>query len=163
MLRGRAVPGFFSMLFPFLLASDRSKRNKSCIHISIFSEQVGCSSRHVQAPRFEYISTNLVQATLATPWLVVWKLKSRLVSVKHSEDVLQANPREHPVRWRSKVQYFASEATSRKCWALQDYTFLGGVACFVSFQQWCPPTQVSFQKKCCYLTLIAPVLGRKAF
>lgn len=79
--------------------------------------------------------------------LVAWKLKSRLVSVKHSEYVLQANPREHPVRWRSKVPYFASEATSRKCWALQDYTFLGGVFCFVSFQQWCPPTQVSFQKR----------------
>ena len=64
-------------------------------------------------------------------WLVVWKLKSRLVSVKHSEDILQANPREHPVRWRSKVPYFASEATSRKCWALQDYTFLG--VCLASF------------------------------
>ena len=49
---GRTVRGFLSMLFPFLLALDRSKRHKSWIHMSIFSEQVGCSTRRVQAPMF---------------------------------------------------------------------------------------------------------------
>lgn len=87
--------------------------------------------------------------------LVAWKLKSRLVSVKHSEDVLQANPREHPVRWRSKVLGNVGHYKTIHFWGVW-------FASFISNSGAHQPRWAS-KKKCCYLTLIAPVLGRKAF